>query len=182
MTCRLAMGMRDAQPVSWTTNWRMAVRVAGSRYDTYHCLSAECRHLDGLPVLHEGDEGDDTVVRKVGMRMSIPRMVEDVAPLQVNGLRYGSSAAKSSGGSEARKRFARCLANPLSERERQVFVLLGEGRSNKEIATELGLSVKTTKWYVSCVLNKLGVVSRLQVAIAAGYQDKDGLDVAAPRA
>ena len=31
---------------------------------------------------------------------------------------------------------------PLSERERQVFVLLGKGRSNKEIATELGLSVK----------------------------------------
>jgi two-component system, NarL family, nitrate/nitrite response regulator NarL len=73
-------------------------------------------------------------------------------------------------------------ANLLSERERQVFVLLGKGRSNKEIAAELGLSEKTAKWYVSCVMSKLGLVSRLQVAIAAGYQDKDGLDVAAPRA
>jgi two-component system, NarL family, nitrate/nitrite response regulator NarL len=73
-------------------------------------------------------------------------------------------------------------ANPLSERERQVFVLLGKGRSNKEIAAELGLSEKTAKWYVSCVMSKLGLVSRLQVAIAAGYQNEDGSDVAAPRA
>jgi len=58
-----------------------------SRDDTYHRLSAECCHLDGLPVLHESDEGDDTVVRKVGMRNRVPRMVEDVAPLQVNGLK-----------------------------------------------------------------------------------------------
>ena len=84
--------------------------------------------------------------------------------------------------SDAKPKQPKDKSPAFSERERQVFVLLRNGRSNKEIATELGLSVKTTKWYVSCVLNKLGVVSRLQVAIAAGYQDKDGLDVAAPRA
>ena len=54
--------------------------------------------------------------------------------------------------------------------------------AKQEIAAELGPSEKTVKWYVSCVMSKLGLVSRLQVAIAAGYQNEDGSDVAAPRA
>jgi two-component system, NarL family, nitrate/nitrite response regulator NarL len=59
-------------------------------------------------------------------------------------------------------------APALSDREKQVFALLTKGRSNKEIASELGLSEKTAKWYVSCVLSKLGLESRLQVAVSAG--------------
>jgi two-component system, NarL family, nitrate/nitrite response regulator NarL len=57
---------------------------------------------------------------------------------------------------------------PLSEREKQVFTLLGLGRSNREIATELGLTEKTAKWYVSNVLGKLGLENRLQAAMVAG--------------
>ena len=56
----------------------------------------------------------------------------------------------------------------LSDREKQVFALLGKGRSNREIAIELGLSEKTAKWYVACVMKKLGFESRVQVALSAG--------------
>ena len=61
----------------------------------------------------------------------------------------------------------------LSEREKQVYALLGKGRSNKEISSELGLSEKTAKWYVACVMKKLGFESRVQVALSEGQIDEE---------
>jgi len=68
---------------------------------------------------------------------------------------------------------AETAAPHLSDREMQVFALLGKGRSNREIASELGLSEKTAKWYVACVMKKLGFESRVQVALSAGQIDDE---------
>jgi DNA-binding NarL/FixJ family response regulator len=53
----------------------------------------------------------------------------------------------------------------LSDRERDVAVAVGQGRSNAEIATELYMSVATVKAHVSRVLEKLDATNRVQVAI-----------------
>lgn len=52
----------------------------------------------------------------------------------------------------------------LTNRERQVIALLGEGLSNKEIATRLRIAVHTVKSHVHNVLEKLALRSRLEVA------------------
>ncbi len=52
----------------------------------------------------------------------------------------------------------------LTIRERQVIELLGEGLSNKEIATRLHIAVHTVKSHVHNVLEKLALRSRLEVA------------------
>ena len=52
----------------------------------------------------------------------------------------------------------------LTNRERQVIELLGEGLSNKEIATRLHIAVHTVKSHVHNVLEKLSLRSRLEVA------------------
>jgi len=52
----------------------------------------------------------------------------------------------------------------LTSRERQVVDLLGEGCSNKEIATRLHIAVHTVKSHVHNVLEKLALRSRLEVA------------------
>ena len=52
----------------------------------------------------------------------------------------------------------------LTSRERQVVELLGEGLSNKEIATRLHIAVHTVKSHVHNVLEKLALRSRLEVA------------------
>jgi two-component system, NarL family, nitrate/nitrite response regulator NarL len=52
----------------------------------------------------------------------------------------------------------------LTRRERQVFDLLSEGRSNKEIARALGIELSTVKNHVHRVLRKMNVERRVQVA------------------
>jgi DNA-binding NarL/FixJ family response regulator len=56
-------------------------------------------------------------------------------------------------------------AEILSPRERAVFLLLGEGYSNRQIAQEIGVTERTTKEHASRVLEKLEVDSRLQAGL-----------------
>ncbi len=53
----------------------------------------------------------------------------------------------------------------LSEREREVAALIGQGKSNAEIAILLVVSKRTVETYVSRVLSKLGLTSRSQIAL-----------------
>ncbi|MFG3344181.1 response regulator [Streptomyces sp. NPDC048018] len=55
----------------------------------------------------------------------------------------------------------------LSERERSVLELIGEGLTNRQIAKRLHLSEKTVKNHISRLLGKLGVGRRVQAAVIA---------------
>ncbi|MFD5890648.1 response regulator [Streptomyces sp. NPDC060334] len=55
----------------------------------------------------------------------------------------------------------------LSERERAVLELIGDGLTNRQIAKRLYLSEKTVKNHISRLLGKLGVERRVQAAVIA---------------
>jgi len=55
----------------------------------------------------------------------------------------------------------------LTDQERRVLDLVGRGLTNRQIGTELFLSEKTVKNYVSNLLNKLGMQRRTQAAVLA---------------
>ncbi|HEY5984657.1 MAG TPA: tetratricopeptide repeat protein [Anaerolineales bacterium] len=55
----------------------------------------------------------------------------------------------------------------LTARERQAAALIAQGRSNREIAQAMTVGVKTAETYVTRILNKLGLESRVQIAIWA---------------
>ncbi len=52
----------------------------------------------------------------------------------------------------------------LTEKERQVLILIAKGMTNKEIARQLGLSLQTVKTHVSKILQKLKVRTRMEAA------------------
>jgi DNA-binding NarL/FixJ family response regulator len=55
----------------------------------------------------------------------------------------------------------------LTEREREVLVLVAQGLSNRQIADSLVISERTARTHVSNILGKLGVASRTQAALLA---------------
>ena len=59
------------------------------------------------------------------------------------------------------------LYEDLTAREREVLMLIAKGKSNKEIADELFITLKTVKTHVSNILAKLQVEDRTQAAIYA---------------
>jgi DNA-binding NarL/FixJ family response regulator len=71
------------------------------------------------------------------------------------------------GGYGDRQRRAREQLDRLTEREREVAVALGLGKSNAEISRELYMSVATVKAHVSHVLEKLEFNNRVQIALLA---------------
>lgn len=60
----------------------------------------------------------------------------------------------------------------LNRREQRILRLVAEGKTNREIASEVGLSYKTVKNYVSSILLKLGLRRR---AHAAAFVARHGL-------
>ncbi|GGT07276.1 DNA-binding response regulator [Planobispora rosea] len=69
------------------------------------------------------------------------------------------------GGAGSRRERALSLLAGLSEREREVAVAVGQGRSNAEIAAELYMSVATVKAHVSRILAKCELNNRVQIAL-----------------
>jgi DNA-binding NarL/FixJ family response regulator len=64
----------------------------------------------------------------------------------------------------------------LTQQERKILLLVAEGKTNKEIASEVFLSDKTVKNYVSSILSKLNLERRAQAAaFVARHRLKGGV-------
>jgi DNA-binding NarL/FixJ family response regulator len=79
------------------------------------------------------------------------------------GVSSHASAASGAGGASGAPG-----APTLTQRQRDVLRCLREGKSNKQIAYELGLSEGTVKIHVTAVMRSLGVRNRTQAVIASG--------------
>jgi two-component system, NarL family, nitrate/nitrite response regulator NarL len=60
----------------------------------------------------------------------------------------------------------------LTDREREILRLIGQGLTNREIGTRIFLSEKTIKHYVTNILQKLQVRSRVEAALFAAKHDR----------
>lgn len=95
---------------------------------------------------------DELIYAMQGAMRSMPVMSGEVSQSLTRGLRLRSSQEDGAG---------------LTEREREVLLLIAEGKSNKEIGDELHISIKTVKTHVSNLLMKCDAEDRTQLAIYA---------------
>lgn len=73
---------------------------------------------------------------------------------------------------DVKRRRTKRRKGPLTPREREILQLLAEGRTNREVGTNLGISVKTAETHRARVMRKLGVDS---VADLVRYAIRNGL-------
>ncbi|MEU3415061.1 MULTISPECIES: response regulator transcription factor [unclassified Streptomyces] len=78
------------------------------------------------------------------------------------------------GGRQEQERQPEALPG-LTDREREILALIGEGLTNRQIGSRLYLAEKTVKNHISRLLAKLGVERRVQAAVmATQLQDRHG--------
>ncbi|MEU4112711.1 response regulator transcription factor [Streptomyces sp. NPDC027717] len=73
--------------------------------------------------------------------------------------------SEGTGGRAIRAERARAQLGLLGDREREVALAVGQGKTNAEIAAELYMSVPTVKTHVSRILAKLDLNNRVQIAL-----------------
>lgn len=79
----------------------------------------------------------------------------------------GHGAGHGAGETDALGHLADGAGDQLTPRQRDVLTRLRDGKSNKQIAHELGLTEGTVKVHVTAILRQLGVRNRTQAAITA---------------
>ncbi|GFN31636.1 response regulator [Paenibacillus xylaniclasticus] len=95
---------------------------------------------------------EELIYALLGAVKGMPVMTGDVSQALTRGLRQRSAQGADEG---------------LTEREKEVLLLIADGMSNKEIAEELHISIKTVKTHVSNLLMKCELEDRTQLAVYA---------------
>jgi two-component system response regulator DevR len=95
-----------------------------------------------------------------------PALVSAVRTVAGGGTSFDDVAPAASGGRGAGAAGSDRLAL-LTDQERTVLQLIGEGLTNRQIGARMGLAEKTVKNYTSHLLAKLGLERRTQAAILA---------------
>ncbi|MFI8517492.1 response regulator [Streptomyces sp. NPDC085481] len=186
---------QEIEVVAEAANGREAVDLARAHAADVVLLDIQMPVLDGLSALPELRRAAPStrviVLTTFGERENVLRALEhggagfllkDTAPAELiravraaaAGDAYLSPAATrhvveqlASGREAARAEQARSRLTALSEREREVLALLGEGLSNADAGRRLHMSEATVKTYVSRILAKLGCENRVQAALLA---------------
>ena len=89
----------------------------------------------------------------LGLRVSANRLESKVAGKVMNKLRHSSNGS--------------ILHDTLTAREMEILKLIADGKSNKVIAEELFITIKTVKTHITNILSKLDVEDRTQAAVYA---------------
>ena len=140
-----------------------------------------------LPVVVVSAREEPAVMRRAldhGALGFIPKSADSetigIAVGQVlDGERWAPAAAASAPAMDRDEEAVARRLRELTPQQFRVLQMLGEGRLNKQIAWDLGVSEATTKAHVTAVLRKLGVNNRTQAVLMAGRLavDPDGVVV-----
>ncbi|MEC4569851.1 response regulator transcription factor [Streptomyces virginiae] len=185
----------DIEVVAEAANGREAVDLALSHAPAVMLLDIQMPVMDGLTALGElrraAPDVRALILTTFGEKENVLRalgqggagfLLKDSAPGELIGAVRAAAAGDAylspgatrhvvdqlaSGRAAVRGEEARRRVAELSERERGVLALLGEGLSNADAGRRLHMSEATVKTYVSRILAKLGCENRVQAALLA---------------
>ncbi|MER7821817.1 response regulator transcription factor [Streptomyces sp. NPDC054945] len=185
----------DIEVVAEAANGREAVDLARSHAPDVMLLDIQMPVMDGLSALGElrraVPEVRALILTTFGEKENVLRalgeggagfLLKDSAPGELIGAVRAAAAGDAylspgatrhvvdqlaSGKAVVRGEVARRQVAELSDRERGVLALLGEGLSNAEAGRRLHMSEATVKTYVSRILAKLDCENRVQAALLA---------------
>jgi DNA-binding NarL/FixJ family response regulator len=118
--------------------------------------------------LRKDIEPDALVRALIGATRGDLAMTRELAARLVSQLLHGRREGEEAGGLEA-----------LSDREREVLTLLSQGRTDRQIAERLGISMRTVGHHVGHILRKLGAENRAEAALIYRRGSGDPSSVAA---
>ena len=162
------------EPGELRTAWDKAVQAWEAAGEPYPLAMALLRAAEAA--LGAGDrEGGATRLRRaaeLAQRLGAGPLSEDIALLARRArITLGRPGEAADGQATPRRAGQAQAAEPerlgLTARELEVLRLVSAGRSNREIADELFISVKTASVHVSNILAKLGVTGRGEAAATA---------------
>jgi DNA-binding NarL/FixJ family response regulator len=125
------------------------------------------RHQDAKFVVlttYEGDEDIHQALEAGARSYIIKGMPHDAL---VGALRRVYAGGRFLPAPVSRALSSRTPNSDLSTREREVLKLIANGKSNKEIALQLGIAESTVKCHVSVILMRLNVNDRTQAVVTA---------------
>lgn len=123
---------------------------------------------------------DDRYLAEMIASGAVGYLLKNEAPKRIVGAVRLASQGRVLWTADQRSRAERWLTDvarvleSLTPREEEVLVLIAEGLSNKEIASQLSITVRTVDFHVSNILRKLDVISRVEAAVWADHHlDRD---------
>ena len=148
------------------------VTMPGGGIEAARKITAACPATRIVMLTVSEDEDDLLAAMKAGARgyvlkgVSASELMEVVRSVNAGEVYVAPSLAWGLLREMSKPRPADPLAE-LSSRERQVLELVANGLSNQEIGVKLGLAEKTIKHYMTNILTKLQVRSRVEAALLA---------------
>ncbi|HEX4997849.1 MAG TPA: response regulator transcription factor [Terriglobia bacterium] len=128
--------------------------------DTNADLFRRCVHAVGSGEIWVRRQAINYLVHQ--MRNSAPEMVKVSANVNGSVPASKSISAESNGGS-SRRPF------DLTTREQEIVRAIGEAMTNRDIATQFGITECTVKHHLTKIFDKVGVDSRLELAVFASH-------------
>jgi NarL family two-component system response regulator LiaR len=117
--------------------------------------------------------GEDERVQAVLKAGAIGYLLKNVSAQELVAAIRNAAAGQPTLSTEATRAVIRASTGPqtpgldLTEREREVLVLMAKGLNNAQIAEQLVISASTTKFHVSNILTKLGASTRTEAVALA---------------
>ena len=144
-------------------------------YPTPASVQLCARSIASEPGWAWAEVGASTAMTAAAIPVAMARLV--TGPPFVCGLNPGSWVSHPATVRLAHQRLRQAeggVLEQLTEQERKIFDLIGEGHSNRQIAERMFLAEKTIKNYVSNILAKLGMDRRTEAAaFAARLEERE---------